>query len=101
MAPTNSYGQEMVSVFFAIKWPILVLLQAAAYLDITLQYITIAKNTVNNMNYWTKQKNSIRDAHTQQPGEIVFNNMRYRSSQTVQRSGYFQSSVSYIKLQIK
>ena len=83
------------------EWPILVLLQAAAYLDITLQYITIAKNTVNNMNYWTKQKNSIRDAHTQQPGEIVFNNMRYRSSQTVQRLGYFQSSVSYIKLQIK
>ena len=26
--------------------------------------------------------------------------MRYRSSETVQRSGYFQSSVSYIKVQI-
>ena len=48
----------------------------------------------------TKTKNSIRDAHTQQPGEIVFNIMRYRSSETVQRSGYFQSSVSYIKYQL-
>ena len=45
-------------------------------------------------------KNSIRDARTPQSGEIVFNTMRYRSSETVQRSGYFQSSVSYIKLQI-
>ena len=34
-------------------------------------------------------KNSIRDARTPQPGEIVFNTMRYRSSETVQRSGYF------------
>ena len=40
-------------------------------------------------------KNS-RDAHTLQPGEIVFNTMRYRRSETVQRSGYFQNSVSYI-----
>ena len=38
-------------------------------------------------------KNSIRDAHTPQPGEIVFNIMRYRSSETVQRSGYFQTNV--------
>ena len=30
----------------------------------------------------------------------IFNTMRYRSSETVQRLGYFQSSVSYIKLQI-
>ena len=29
-----------------------------------------------------------------QPGKIVFNNMRYRSSETVHRLGYFQSSVS-------
>ena len=42
-------------------------------------------------------KNSIRDARTPQPGEIVFNTMKYRSSKTVQRSVYFQSSVSYIK----
>ena len=46
------------------------------------------------------KNNSIRDARTQQPGEIVFNTMRYRSSETVQRSRYFQSSVSYINLQI-
>ena len=36
-----------------------------------------------------KDKNSIRDAHIPQPGEIVSNTMRYRSSETVQRSGYF------------
>ena len=36
-------------------------------------------------------KNSIRDAHTPQPGEIVFNTMRYRNSETVQRSGYFRA----------
>ena len=45
-------------------------------------------------------KNSIRDAHTPQPGELFFNTMRYRSSVTVQSSRYFQSSVSYIKVQI-
>ena len=39
-------------------------------------------------------KNSIRDARTPQPGGIVFNTMRYRSSETVHRLGYFQSSVS-------
>ena len=38
--------------------------------------------------------NSIRDARTPQPGKIVFNTMRYRSSETVHRLGYFQSSVS-------
>ena len=46
------------------------------------------------------RKNSIRDAHTPKPGEIVFNTMRNRSSETVQRLGYFHSSVSYIKVQI-
>ena len=45
-------------------------------------------------------KNNIRDARTPQPGEIVFNTMRYRSSITVQSSRYFQSSVSYFKVQI-
>ena len=43
-------------------------------------------------------KNSILDACTPQPGEIVFNTMRYRSSETVQRSRCFQSSVSYINM---
>ena len=43
-----------------------------------------------------KEENSIRDGHTPQPGEIVFNTMKYRSSETLQRSGYFQSSVSYV-----
>ena len=33
-----------------------------------------------------------------QPGEIVFNTMRYRSSEKVQRTGNFQSSVSDIKV---
>ena len=45
-------------------------------------------------------KNSMRDARTPQSGEIIFNTMRYRSSERLQRLGYFQSSVSYIKLQI-
>ena len=45
-------------------------------------------------------KNSTRDAHTLQPGEIVFSTMRHRSSETVHRLGYFQSSVSYIKVEI-
>ena len=45
-------------------------------------------------------KNSIRDARTPQPGEIVFNTMKYRSSERVQRSGYLQSSVSYIKVKM-
>ena len=47
-----------------------------------------------------RYKNSIRDACTPQPGEIFFNTMRYISSVTVQSSRYFQSSVSYIKVQI-
>ena len=34
------------------------------------------------------------------PGEIVYNTMTDRSSETVQRSGYFQSSVSYVKVKI-
>ena len=39
-----------------------------------------------------ENKNSIRDARTPQPGEIFFNTMRYRSSETVHRLGYFQST---------
>ena len=46
------------------------------------------------------KKNSIRDARTPQPVEIVFNTISCRSSDKVQRSGYFHSSVSYIKVQI-
>ena len=42
----------------------------------------------------THTQNSIRDAPTPQTGEIVFNTMRYRISETVHRLGYFQSSVS-------
>ena len=38
----------------------------------------------------TTQKNSIRDPRTPQPVKIVFNTMRYRSSETVHRLGYFQ-----------
>ena len=50
---------------------------------------------------WSKIfKNSIRDAHTPQPGDIVFNAITYRSSETVQRLEYFQHSVTYIKVQI-
>ena len=43
-------------------------------------------------------KNSIRDASMPKPGETVFNTMRYRCGETVQRSEYFHSSVSYIKI---
>ena len=32
--------------------------------------------------------------------KIVFHTMRYKSSEKVQRFGYFKDSVSYIKLQI-
>ena len=46
------------------------------------------------------QKNSIRDARTPQRRETVLNTMRYRSSETVQSLGYFQSSVSYIKVKM-
>ena len=45
-------------------------------------------------------KNSIRDARTPQSGETVFNTITYKSSETVQRLGYCQSSVSYIRVQI-
>ena len=62
-------------------------------------YINILQKVMHYAISGSKYKNS-RDAHTPQPGEIVFNTMKYRSSETVQRSGYFQSSVSYIKLQI-
>ena len=44
--------------------------------------------------FFQKHKNSIRDASTPQSGEIVFNTMRYRSSEKVHRLGYFQGSVS-------
>ena len=52
---------------------------------------------INHFFLWpgaTHIKNSIRDAGTPRSGEIVFNTMRYRSSETVHRLRYFQSSVS-------
>ena len=52
--------------------------------------------TCNNASH----KNSIRDAHTLQCRETVFNTMRYRRIETVQRSGYFPGSISYIEVQI-
>ena len=49
----------------------------------------------------SKRKNSIGDALTSQPGEIVFNIMRYKRSKTVQRSGDFQSKqVNFVKVPI-
>ena len=45
----------------------------------------ICTDEINN------KENSIRDARTPRPGKIVFNTMRYRSSETVHRLGYFQS----------
>ena len=44
-------------------------------------------------------RNLASDPGTPQPWEIFFNTMKYRSSETVQRSGHFQSRVSYIKRQ--
>ena len=66
---------------------------------VAITYLFIEQQ-VWNLNMLQFIKNSIRDAHSPQPGEIVFNTMRYRSSETVQRSGYFQSSVSYIKVKM-
>ena len=57
-------------------------------------------NTQNSPLGETKTKNSIRDTRTPQPGEIVFNTMTYKSSETVQRPEHFQRSVTYIKVQI-
>ena len=42
--------------------------------------------------YKRNSKNSIRDGRTPQPGEIFFNTMRYRSSETVFSLGYFQNN---------
>ena len=57
-----------------------------------------SKYAIRNSEYTTgptkRQKNSTRDARTPQPGEMVFNTMRYRSSETVHRLGYLQNSVS-------
>ena len=58
------------------------------------------RQTSRHINLTNPPKNSIRDARTPQPGEIVFNTMRYRSSETVQRSGYFQSSFINIKVKM-
>ena len=56
-------------------------------------YFSKGHQPVSNFCYIGPNWVKARDARTPQPGEIVFNTMRYRSSETVQRSGYFQSSV--------
>ena len=43
----------------------------------------------------TLNKDSIRDARTPQPMEIVFNTKRYRRSETVKRSGDFQVQIRF------
>ena len=69
---------------------------------------SVRSGGMRNAKTWSKSrrkgsilllKNSIRDAHTPQPGDIVFNTMTYRS-ETVQRLVYFQRSVTYIKVEI-
>ena len=46
-------------------------------------------------------KNSIRDACTPQPGEIIFHTMRIRRSETeADQETFIANSVSYIKIQI-
>ena len=47
-----------------------------------------------------RKQNSIGDTRTPQPREVILNTMRYRSSETVQRTEFFHSSVSYISVQI-
>ena len=47
---------------------------------------------VSILEYLTRT-DKYRDARTPQPGDIVFNTIRY-SSETVHRLGYFHSSVS-------
>ena len=62
--------------------------------------VVINKHKIREKSLKESVENSIRDARTPQSGEIFFNTMGYRSSETVQSSSYFQSSVSYIKVQI-
>ena len=46
-------------------------------------------------------KNSIGDARTPQPGETMFDTMKYRRSETGKDQEAFRAnSVSYIKIQI-
>ena len=52
--------------------------QTYAVITYLLLYRVLTK-ILNNIN----QENSLRDAHTPRPGEIVFNTTRYRSSETV------------------
>ena len=53
---------------------------------------TILTQHVFNSGLLQCGKNSIRDARTPRPGEIGFNTMRYRSSETVHRLEYFHST---------
>ena len=50
----------------------------------------------------TMVKNSMTDVRTQ-PGEIVFNTMRYKSGKTVQRLGYkiLKVKVTTVRLKVK
>ena len=47
--------------------------------------LTLATILTGNEYFWWMQvvKNTIRDVRSPQPGEIVFNTMRYRRSETV------------------
>ena len=46
----------------------------------------MVRSTAQNPENDNNKKHSNRDAPNPQPGEIRFNTMRYRSSETVQRS---------------
>ena len=54
-------------------------------------------NVTITMPYCYHGENSIRDACTPQPGEIVFNTMTYRSSHTVQRENNIEEKESVCK----
>ena len=53
-------------------------------------------NPCFRVNWCHHTKNSIRDARTPKPREIVFHTMTYKTSVIVQRLGYFQCSVNNI-----
>ena len=63
-------------------------------LQILLIYTVCREIKQNTEQENSKSKNSNRDARIPQPGEIVFNTMRYRCSETVHRLGYFQRGAS-------
>ena len=95
----------------AFKWAIIQLLNSIGGLNRHMQSMFISNLTFVYAKLWRgvlqwrgEEKRSFKLV-TQIASEIpvphrVFNTMRYRSSERVQRSGYFHSSVSYIKVQI-